>query len=230
MDCCISSIFCFFAKKETRFKMKNIKNIIFDYGGVIINLDMQMPLDLVKLHSRLDVEKVWKEMQSRKVFEMYERGLLSDEEFRNAIRNFFNTQIDDEIIDQIWNSMLLDMPQERIELLPKCKNHYQIFLLSNSNSIHYKAYLSQLQNRYKINSFDDLFNKAYFSFEMKLLKPSSEIFQKLVQNHQLKIEETLFIDDTLVHIETARKMGFQTIHLTQEKNITDLFSSDGLLK
>lgn len=210
--------------------MKHIKNIIFDYGGVIINLDMQTPLDLLKLHSRLNVEEVWKEMHSKKVFEMYEQGILSDEEFRNAIRNFFNIQIDDELIDQIWNSLLLDMPQERIELLSKCQIQYQTFLLSNSNPIHYNSYLSQLQNRYKINSFNDLFKKAYFSFEMKLLKPSSEIFQKIIDTHQLKVGETLFIDDTLVHIETARKMGFKTVYLTDGRKITDLFSSDGRLK
>lgn len=212
------------------FKMKNIKNIIFDYGGVIINLDMKAPLDIIKLHSSLDIEIVWQQMHSKKVFEMYEQGLLSDEEFRNSVRNFFNVQIDDELIDQMWNSLLLDMPQERIELLQKCKTQYRTFLLSNSNSIHYKSYLSQLQNRFKIHNFDELFEKAYFSYEMKLLKPHPEIFQKLVDNHQLRIEETLFIDDTLVHIETARKMGFQTFHLVEGKMITDLFSNDGLLK
>lgn len=210
--------------------MKNIKNIIFDYGGVIINLDMKAPLDLIKLHSSLDVEKVWQQMQSKKVFEMYEQGFLSDDEFRNSVRNFFNLQVDDEIIDQAWNSLLLDMPQERIELLGKCKTQYRAFLLSNSNSIHYQSYLSQLQNRYKINSFDELFEKAYFSYEMKLLKPHPQIFQKVLDNHPLKVEETLFIDDTLMHIETAQKMGFQTFHLTDGKEITDLFSNDGLLK
>lgn len=210
--------------------MKNIKNIIFDYGGVIINLDMKAPLDLIKLHSSLDVEKVWQQMQSKKVFEMYEQGFLSDDEFRNSVRNFFNLQVDDEIIDQAWNSLLLDMPQERIELLGKCKTQYRTFLLSNSNSIHYQSYLSQLQNRYKLNSFDDLFEKAYFSFEMNQLKPSPEIFQTLIDNHQLNPEETLFIDDTIIHIETAKKMGINTIYLNNELTINDVFDAEGFLK
>lgn len=207
--------------------MKTIKNIIFDYGGVIINLDMQAPLELMKLHTRVNVFEVWQEMQSKKVFEMYEQGLLSDEEFRNAIRNFFQVQIDDELIDQIWNSLLLDMPKERIDLLKKCKNNYRIFLLSNSNTIHYKSYFAQLKNRYKLNSFDDIFEKAYFSFEMNQLKPSPEIFQTLIDNHQLIPEETLFIDDTIVHIETAKKLGIQTVHLTKGLKITDIFDEAG---
>jgi FMN phosphatase YigB (HAD superfamily) len=207
--------------------MKTIKNIIFDYGGVIINLDMQAPLELMKLHTRLNVFEIWQEMQSKKVFEMYEQGLLSDEEFRNAIRNFFQVQIDDELIDQIWNSLLLDMPKERIDLLKKCKNNYRIFLLSNSNTIHYKSYFAQLKNRYKLNSFDDIFEKAYFSFEMNQLKPSPEIFQTLIDNHQLIPEETLFIDDTIVHIEAAKKLGIQTIHLTNGIKITDIFNDEG---
>jgi FMN phosphatase YigB (HAD superfamily) len=207
--------------------MKKIKNIIFDYGGVIINLDMEAPLELMKLHTRLNVFEVWQEMQSKKVFEMYEQGLLSDQEFRNAIRNFSQTQIDDDLIDQIWNSLLLDMPKERIDLLKKCKNNYRTFLLSNSNAIHYKSYFAQLNNRYKLNSFDDLFEKAYFSFEMYQLKPSPEIFQTLIDNHQLIPEETLFIDDTIVHIETAKKLGIQTVHLTKGLKITDIFDEAG---
>ena len=207
--------------------MKKINNIIFDYGGVIINLDMEAPLELMKLHTRLNVFEVWQEMQSKKVFEIYEQGLLSDEEFRNTIRNFFQTQIDDDLIDQIWNSLLLDMPKERIDLLKKCKNNYRTFLLSNSNTIHYKSYLAQLKNRYKLNSFNDLFEKAYFSFEMKQLKPTHEIFQTLINKHQLIPEETLFIDDTTVHVEAAKKLGFQTVHLTNGLKITDIFDEEG---
>ncbi len=210
--------------------MKKIGNIIFDYGGVIINLDMQAPLILLKLHTRLDVHQVWKEMQSKRIFELYEQGILSDAEFRNAIRNFFQTQIDDELIDQIWNSLLLDMPAERIDLLKNCQKNYRTFLLSNSNEIHYKSYFAQLKNRYKIDSFDQLFEKAYFSFEMKQLKPSPEIFQTLIDNHQLNPEETLFIDDTIIHIETAKKMGINTIHLNNELTINDVFDAEGFLK
>ena len=209
--------------------MKDIKNIIFDFGGVIINLDMQAPLELMKLHTRLDVHQVWNELKSKRIFELYEQGLLSDGEFRNSIRNFFHVNIDDELLDQIWNSLLLDMPKERIDLLNKCKNNYRTFLLSNSNAIHYKSYLAQIQNRYKLNSFDDLFEKAYFSFEMNQLKPSSEIFQTLINNHQLIPDETLFIDDTVIHIETAKKMGFRAVHLANGLSINDIIDENGFL-
>ncbi len=210
--------------------MENIKNIIFDFGGVIINLDMETPLQLLSLHTKLNVNNVWKELRKAQVFDLYETGILDDEEFRNSIRNFSNNDIDNELIDQIWNSMLLNIPPERIEILKKVRNHYKSFLLSNSNSIHYKYYLNQLNLRYGYSNFDELFDKAYFSFNIKKLKPAADIFQHVLIEQSIKAEETLFIDDSLVNIEAAKKIGLQVIHISENLNINDLFDENGVLR
>ncbi len=209
--------------------MKKIKNIIFDFGGVIINLDMETPLQLMSLHTKLNVNDVWKEIQNAKVIELYETGILDDDEFRNSIRNFLNSNIDNEIIDQIWNSLLLNIPPERIEILRKIRKNYNSFLLSNSNSIHYDYYLNQLKLRYGYSDFDELFDKAYFSFKIKKLKPSPEIFLHVIEEQNINPEETLFIDDSLINILAAQKIGLQTIHLTEKMNLNELFDMNGLL-
>lgn len=210
--------------------MKKIKNIIFDFGGVIINLDTETPLQLMSLHSKLDINEVWLELQKTKVFELYETGLLTDDEFRNSIRNFFNINIDDELNDQIWNSMLLNIPHERIKTIEKCHEHYRIFLLSNSNPIHYKHYSSQLKLKFGYDNFDQLFDKAYFSFEIKKLKPAAEIFNHVIEEQNLVLEETLFIDDVIANIHAAQSLGLNVIHLKENMDIVNLFDENGVLK
>lgn len=190
---------------------------------------METPLQLMSLHTRLNVNEVWTNLQKAHVFELYETGLLTNDEFRNSIRNFFNIEMDDEQIDQIWNSMLLNIPPERIEILKKIRQNYRSLLLSNSNAIHYDYYLNQFTLRYGFHNFDDLFDKAYFSFKINKLKPSHDIYLHVIEEQKIKPEETLFIDDSLINISAAQEVGLNTIHLTENMNINDLFDNNGLL-
>jgi putative hydrolase of the HAD superfamily len=132
-------------------------------------------------------------------------------------------------IDDAWNALLFDIPENRIRVLEEVKKNYNIFLLSNSNEIHYDMYLRDLQLRFGYHNFDQLFHKAYFSFDLHLSKPNPEIFEFVMNQHKLIPEQTLFIDNTLIHIEAARSLGLQTYHLVKPEKVRDLFI-DGMLR
>jgi len=119
--------------------------------------------------------------------------------------------------------MLLDIPTERIRLLEAARKNYRIFLLSNSNEIHYHEYLEKFREKFGYDDFDDLFEKAYFSFRLKMQKPNREIFDYVVKNHGLDPGETLFIDDSAVHVEGARKALLNAYHLKPGEEISGLF-------
>jgi hypothetical protein len=112
----------------------------------------------------------------------------------------------DQEIDGAWNALLFDIPAERIKVIEEVKKNYKILLLSNSNEIHYDLYVRDLQLRFGYREFDELFDKAYFSFDLHLAKPDPDIYEFVMYQHKLKPEETLLIDDRTDNIE-AMKVG-----------------------
>jgi putative hydrolase of the HAD superfamily len=121
--------------------------------------------------------------------------------------------VSDASIDKAWNALLLDIPPERIRLLEQLRNHYRIFLLSNSNKIHYDQYVSDFRATFGYNDFDALFEKAWFSFNIGLKKPHRVIFDYVAEHSNLVPAETLFIDDTLMHVQGAAEAGLHAHHL-----------------
>ena len=119
--------------------------------------------------------------------------------------------------------MILDFPENRIRFIESLKNKYKIFLLSNTNKIHYDFYCNNFKNQY-VYDFPDLFHKAYFSFKLGLKKPDTKIFQLVLDDNGLIPSETLFIDDTLIHINSASSMGINTIHLKDGEEIEDMLN------
>ncbi len=206
-----------------------IQQIIFDFGGVILDIDPQQTLNALKALGVSNIEPFISKEFQEKVTDKFERGILTPEIFRQKVREKVGIKLSDEQIDDAWNALLLDIPKERIAILEEVKQHYKIFLLSNSNEIHYDIYLRDLQLRFGYREFDQLFHKAYFSFDLHLSKPDPEVFEFILNQHQLLPNETLFIDDTLSHIKAARKLGLRTYHLAKPQRIRDLFT-DGQLK
>ncbi len=203
-----------------------IKNILFDWGGVITDLHLDATkkafhdlgltiFDEHVVHDPLD-----------KVFIPFEIGNISPEEFRNNIRKFSVNPLTDVMIDEAWNAMLGVLPAERWNLLESIRHTYRTFLLSNTNAIHLKYYFNYLQGIYGTFGYLHLFEKAYFSHEIHMRKPNADIFEYVVTDSGIKPGETLFIDDFIENIETAGKLGFQTIHLTKPRTLTDLFAGN----
>lgn len=202
-----------------------VKNIIFDFGGVICNIDIGLTKSMFKRLGKSTFNTSYSVSEQENLFRKFERGSLTPQEFRNILKQQFPGPVTDAQIDEAWNAMLLDIPEPRIRLIEKLAKQYRIFILSNSNEIHYTKYLYDFQRRFGYSGFDALFEKAYFSFQIHLQKPGKEIFEYALNDSSLLPQETLFIDDSLQHIETAGSLGILTHHLLieQGEQITDLF-------
>ena len=206
-----------------------IKNIIFDLGGVILDIDETIVYkELEKLGiktSELARSKEFIEIMSK-----FDTGIYTAPTFRKKTKALLGLEkMTDQKFDAIWNSMLLDIPRERIEAIEKVKKHYKIFLMSNSNVIHYDLYVRDLQLRFGYHEFDELFNKSYFSFAEHLEKPDPRFFELILDHEGLLPEETLFIDDTAANIEVAKSLGIKTYHISREELVRNLFEN-GILK
>lgn len=207
---------------------KTIRNIIFDFGGVVLDIDPSLTLkELANLGFKNTEVFVTPEFQEG-VMNKFERGILTPEIFRQKVREFLGAEVNDQKIDDAWNALLLDIPKERIAVIEAVRKNYKTFLLSNSNEIHYDVYVRDLQLRFGYREFDQLFDKAYFSFDLHLSKPNPEIFEFVLNQHRLVPSETLFIDDTFEHIEAARKLGLKTYHLQKPERLRDIFSNGRL--
>jgi len=210
-------------------KQMDIKNIIFDFGGVILDIDPQLTFnEFVNLGFK-DTEKLLSPEFMEEIAAKFERGILTPEVFRNKLRQFLQIEATDQQLDDAWNALLFDIPAERVEVIKKARKNYSIFLLSNSNEIHYELFVRDLQLRFGYREFDDLFHKAYFSFDLHLSKPNPEIYEFVINQHELNPAETLFIDDREDNIETAQMLGFKTYLLQKPERVRDLFV-DGIIK
>jgi len=191
-----------------------IKNIIFDLGGVILNIDYNLTAQAFKNLGVSNFDELYSKAQQSELFDLMETGMVSNQEFRNGIRDIINLQLSDEEIDNAWNAMLLDLPFKRIELLKKLKAEgYRLFLLSNTNQIHYDAYTENLKNEHGVEGLEEFFEKTYFSHKIHKRKPLKEIFQFVLDDAELKAEETIFIDDSLQHVLGAKEAGINAFHL-----------------
>ncbi|OFZ02770.1 MAG: hypothetical protein A2338_05125, partial [Bacteroidetes bacterium RIFOXYB12_FULL_41_6] len=159
----------------------------------------------------------------------FERGILTPEVFRAKLRSFLQVDATDQQLDEAWNALLFDIPSERIAVIEQVKKHYLTLLLSNSNEIHYDLFVRDLQLRFGYREFDELFHKAYFSFDLHLSKPNPEVYEFVINQHDLDPGKTLFIDDWEDNIEVAQQLGFKTYLLQKPERVRDLFV-DGKLK
>ena len=203
--------------------MKGIKNIIFDLGGVILNIDYKRPQEEFKKLGIKDVETLYSKQNQVELFDLLETGKISEKEFVQKIKESSDLEISDSEIITAWNSILLEFPLRRLQILQQLQLHYNIYLLSNTNEIHEKAFNEMLKIQCGYPSLALFFDRVYLSHRVGLRKPDPKIFELVINENNLKIEETLFIDDSLQHIESASKLGLKTIHvkdnMTMENDI-----------
>ena len=201
--------------------MKKCKAIIFDLGAVILNINYQNTIDeFTKLGVNNAATFYSKKVQTN-LFNQIETGMISSNEFLKALqKETKNANINQ--VEKAWNAMLLDLPEERIQLIKKLKKNHSVYLLSNTNAIHIDAFKKQLGNK-KWLAFCKLFDKMYLSHELGLRKPDVKIFEYILNEQKLKAEEVFFIDDSPQHIASAKKIGIHCHHLLDDENIITLF-------
>lgn len=201
-----------------------IKNIIFDFGDVFINLDKEATYR--ELY-RLGVEEISEKMIQ--VYYDYEKGLISTDDFVDYFHNEF--AIEKEDLVKAWNAILLDFPLERLDFLKEltASNKYRLFLLSNTNDMH----ISWIQKDWGMdlyNEFKNCFEQFYLSHEIQMRKPNTDIYEFVLEENNLVPSETIFIDDTLENTETAEKLGIKTWTINRvEENIIHLLNREEFL-
>jgi putative hydrolase of the HAD superfamily len=190
-----------------------------------------MDLDFSKTHrafstlANVPVEALKGKIHTAGFFNEYEKGLITDGEFRNHMRLFLNDpRAQDQKIDLAWNAMLLTITQERYDLLNALKSKYKTFLLSNTNNIHLNAVNEIVFKTTGEKTLDPFFHKAYFSHLMKMRKPDPAIFTQVLTENNLIASETLFMDDILENVEGAKSVGIQTIQISSTNQILSLFA------
>jgi len=202
--------------------IKSVKNIIFDFGGVIIPIDPMAFARGIMILGCNDILSLHESLLKEDVYTRFEKGEMSPADFRNELRAGLNKNATDNEIDHAWNLIIGKIPLRRVKFLESLKSNYRTFLLSNTNKIHYDYYQAQFLEAYGPGSLDNLFEKAYYSFHLGLYKPDPAIFEFVLKDNGLVPKETMFIDDSLVNVEAARLLGIQVVHLVDGVEIDNL--------
>jgi FMN phosphatase YigB (HAD superfamily) len=201
----------------------NPKAIVFDLGGVLMDLSYLKTAEAFRKLGLKDFDTIYSQAKQSGLFDAFETGKISSGVFRKKLRDWLDPGIGDDQIDSAWNAMLLGMPAHKIELLQSLKEHYRIFLLSNTNEIHLTAVFDMMRTDHGFPDLSHLMEKQYYSCRVGMRKPDAGIFQYVLQEQGLKASEVLFIDDSIQHIEGARSVGMKAHHLKEGEDLNRLF-------
>ncbi len=199
-----------------------IKTIMFDMGGVLINLNKQACIDAYKALGYDRVEEFIGNYLQKGPFLDLESGQISPEQFRDAIRREIPRPVTDRQIDDAFIAFLVDMPDYTLDMLLQLKKRYQIFLLSNTNGIIMDYVRQHIFNR-QGRSMEHYFDRMFLSYQMGMVKPNPAIFEQVVAETGILPSETLFLDDSSQNTEVAEKLGFNSFVVTQGEDFRYIF-------
>lgn len=191
----------------------HIKNIVFDLGGVLCGLDAER---CIRAFHQIGAEEVAVYVEEHRVEDLFlqsELGYITTEEFCEEVRRITQRPIDDEKIVWAWNELLTGITPERRQAVLELSKKYRLFILSNTNDMHWKKWEASSLLPLKGEVFKDgVFEKCFLSYELHLAKPQREIFETVLQQADIKADETLFIDDSLKNCQAAEALGIHTYH------------------
>lgn len=202
----------------------NISTLIFDFGGVLIDLDMNQSILNFKKLGVENVENYLSNFGQSGFFMQLEKGKISADEFRSEIRKMTTNIITDKEIDDAWNTFLVRIPSEKLDIVYELRKKYRVIMLSNTNAIHF-PYAEQTFFSYKNRSIDEYFDKCYRSYDMKMAKPDAEIFEAILSQEQVAANRCLLLDDGPKNIEHAQKLGIQTYFVDPKEDLSFLLTN-----
>lgn len=205
-------------------KLNKIEAIIFDLGGVIIDVDMELPYN--KLLRMSNKNENYLLIELKNIAYEYEIGKINDQEFINKIKEITALNLTETEIENLWNEMLGYVPNYMGDLLAKVKEEKRTFILSNTNPIHIREVRKRFHKVVKNYTFESLFEKIYYSYEINLHKPDIKIFDYVIKDSHLNPNKTLFIDDNKNNILNAQKLGLNTIYMNPKMNLPQLFLTE----
>jgi len=206
--------------------MNQVRNIIFDLGGVLLNINYDATAAAFHRLGVDDFNQWFSQYHANELFSGLETGIQEEETFVKQIQSLLPNPASATAILEAWNAMLLDFRSSSIAFLPKLAKTHRLFLLSNTNEIHLRAFQAKYEAVFEGRKLDDLFEAAYYSHRIGFRKPTPESYQFVLNSHCLQPQETLFIDDSLPNIEAAQKLGIKTLHLLPNLMIEDLIETD----
>ena len=201
---------------------KKIRNIVFDLGGVLVDLDFKAAINGLQEVGFANVKEQLLAFDRGGIFQKFEVGEITADEFRTAIRENSTVTLTDEEVDGLWNAMLLEIPREKLELILHLRGKYMVYLLSNTNSIHWD-YVCKNAFNYRGFRVEDYFEETFLSYEMHLAKPDKAIFEKVLSDANLLAEETLFIDDSEANCKAAQEVGIHAHHYHVGDDLSKIF-------
>lgn len=203
----------------------NISTLIFDLGGVIVDLDLAKCIQNFKELGLENIEQYLSNFGQKDFFMQFEKGQIGIPAFRNEIRKLAGIELTDAQIDEAWCSFLTQIPVEKLHLLSELKKKYRLLMLSNTNPLHIETAVA-VEFSKTGKTMQDFFDKCYLSYEMGMVKPDVEIFEALLADAQVKAEECLFLDDGKKNIDTAAALGIQTYWVKPNENLNFLLNID----
>ena len=202
-----------------------IRNIIFDLGGVIINLDMQATAQAFRRLGMTDFDLHYTQAKQSGLFDAFDKGEISPQEFRNGLKPHLPASVTDAQINEAWNAMLLDIPQKRLADLAELKKDYRLFLFSNTNEIHVDAFSAYMHREFGFSDFSSYFENWYYSCRIGKRKPDTAAFEYVLTENNLIAPETIFIDDSHQHILGARTAGIRAELLLPGTEFSELLNT-----
>jgi putative hydrolase of the HAD superfamily len=202
-----------------------INNIIFDLGGVILNIDYHLTIQAFQRLGIPNFQELYTQANQNNIFDDFETGKISSDAFLSYVKEQSGININTNQIIEAWNAMLLDLPKTRLDQLNILKSDFKLYLLSNTNEIHVEAFKKIIATSFGSYWFEDVFEKVYFSNEIGLRKPNTEIFDFVLEQNSLAKSETIFFDDSIQHIEGAKNSGIESFLITKDKPFSYYLSS-----
>ena len=206
-----------------------INKIILDFGGVIYNIDHQKQKETFSKFGLDNFEELYSQARQSPLFSDFECGKISSNAFRSEVNDMLGNRFSESKIDIAWNSILIGFPTENVKLLEQLSKHYTIYLLSNTNAIHYNVYINEFRDKFGYD-FNALFEKSFWSFKVGMRKPNHNIYKHVVSECGINDVNTLFIDDTQVNVTTAKEARINSYWLKPGKKLKDLFDSQYVLR
>ena len=201
--------------------LASIKNIIFDLGGVLLELNYQATIDAFVEIGIKDFSSLYSQKGQKQIFDDFETGKITSNQFISSIQSLTHNYISKDEIIIAWNAMLLEINPKKLDYLLSIKERFRIFLLSNTNEIHISKFEGVLAKKNELEKFYDCFEKVHYSSRLSLRKPNVDCFKTVLEINQLNASETIFIDDSIQHIEGALKCGIKAYLFPQNYTIQD---------
>lgn len=198
------------------------KNIIFDFGGVFIEVDYHKTEQAFKALGISDFDALYSQHRASALFQDLETGKLQPAAFCKAVRELSGIELSDEAITDAWNAMLGGYMESQMEVLLHLRNQYRLILFSNTNEIHYNAFSELYRQKVGQKPFQEYFDAVYYSHLCGYRKPDKTSFLHLLAQEKISAPETLFIDDTLINCTGAMEAGIAAIHLSPPLRVSDI--------